>query len=70
MRSETLLVIGWARRSLQAEVLGFSSRGRFVLVCSELADSLPTGGIDTVSGAENIKMRQWFYRWADWRESS
>ena len=64
MSSETLLVIGWVRCSLHAEVLGFSWWGRCVLLWSEQTDILQTGGKTHWVGAENIKKRQWFYRWA------
>lgn len=55
MSSETLLVIGWVRCSLQAEVLGFSLRGRFVLLWSEQTDILQTGGRDTGLGQKTLK---------------
>lgn len=64
MRSETPLVIGWASCSLQAEVLGFSLWGRFVLLCSEPADILPSGGTDIGMAEKKIKW-DWFYRWAE-----
>lgn len=51
MRSETLLVIGWMRCSLEAEVLGFSLWGRVVRV--EWANWHSAYWVE----AENIKMR-------------
>ena len=62
MRPETLLVIGWMSCSPQAEVLGFSLWGHFVLLCGA-ADILASGGTDTGLGEKRLKWA-WFYRWA------
>lgn len=52
MRSETLRVIGRTGCSLQAEVLGFRLRGRFVLLWRGAADFLSTVGVDTGLGLD------------------
>lgn len=53
---------GWGAVSRQRCWVSFWW-GRFVLLCS--ADILPAEVIDTGVGAENIKMRQWFYGWVE-----
>lgn len=68
MRSEAAALIGWARRSLQAEVLGFTF-GRDVLFFREALTTLPA--VERGRGGQSLESKDTkvrdngFYRWVE-----